>query len=52
MPRNTILNKDDYCNFYKTIIYGNIEDELMSSIKSAYRDMCRTLSGFSKNPNQ
>ena len=52
MAKNTILTEKDYDNFYKTIIYGYIEDELSSSIKSAYRDMCRTLSGFSKNPEK
>ena len=52
MIKNTILTEKDYYNFYKTIIYGQVEDELLSSIKSAYRDMYRTLSGFSKNPRK
>lgn len=46
--QNTVLTESDYNLFYKSIIYGNIEDSISTSIKSAYRDVCRTITGFSK----
>lgn len=47
--QNTILTEKDYNLFYKSIIYGDIQDIIKASIKSAYRDVCRTITGFSKN---
>lgn len=49
--RSTVLTENDYNLFYKSIIYGNIEDSISTSIKSAYRDVCRTITGFSKHKN-
>ena len=47
----TKLTEKDYNEFYKTMLYGNLSDPLKSAIKSAYRDVCRTITGFSKNPS-
>ena len=44
--KSTILTENDYNMFYKSIIYGNIGDPIRTSIKSAYRDVCRTITGF------
>ncbi len=49
--KSTILTENDYNMFYKSIIYGNIRDPISTSIKSAYRDVCRTITGFSKHKN-
>ena len=49
--RKSILTEADYNLFYKSIIYGNVNDSIKSSIKSAYRDVCRTITGFSKMEN-
>lgn len=49
--RNTILTENDYNLFYKSIIYGNIDNSINTSVKSAYRDVCRTITGFSKHRN-
>lgn len=49
--KKTVLTENDYNLFYKSMIYGNIEDSVRVSIKSAYRDLCRTITGFSKNEN-
>ena len=48
--KKTILTDKDYTNFYKAVLYGKIDDPLQSSIHAAYRDLCRTISGFAKNP--
>ena len=48
---NTVLTENDYNLFYKSVIYGNIDDSISASIKSGYRDVCRTITGFSKNKN-
>ena len=47
--KRTILNQEDYFTFYKTLIFNNYDDPILTSVKSAYRDVCRTISGFSKN---
>lgn len=47
--KKTTLTVDDYNNFYKGILYGNITDSLETAIFAAYRDLCRTIHGFSKN---
>ena len=49
--KKSILTESDYNIFYKSIIYGNVNDSIKSSIKSAYRDVCRTITGFSKIEN-
>ena len=49
--KKTKLTEKDYNEFYKTMLYGNLSDPLKVAIKSAYRDLCRTISGFSKNPD-
>ena len=49
--RKSILTESDYNLFYKSIIYGNVNDSIKSFIKSAYRDVCRTITGFSKMEN-
>lgn len=46
----TTLTENDYNMFYKSVLYGNITNSIKISIKSAYRDLCRTITGFSKNP--
>lgn len=45
--KKTNLTERDYNLFYKSIIYGNIDNSIKASIKSAYRDLCRTITGFS-----
>lgn len=47
----TKLTNEDYVRFFKTRLFGNIDDPLASAIKSSYYDVCRTISGFSKTPN-
>lgn len=47
--RKTILTENDYNTFYKAILYGKIEDPIEKAIFVAYRDLCRTIRGFSKN---
>lgn len=47
----TILSEEDYNLFYKSIIFGNIDDPIKVAIKCAYRDVCRTITGFSRNEN-
>jgi hypothetical protein len=49
--RKTKLTDRDYDEFYKTMFYGDLSDPLKAAIKSAYRDLCRTISGFSKKAN-
>jgi hypothetical protein len=49
--KKTILNENDYNLFYKSIIFGDINNPISASIKSAYRDVCRTITGFSKKEN-
>ena len=49
--KKTILTEKDYNLFYKLIIYGNIDKPLLSCINLAYRDVCRTITGFSKYLN-
>ena len=49
--KKTVLTECDYNLFYKSMIYGNIEDPVRASIRSAYRDLCRTITGFSKIEN-
>jgi hypothetical protein len=52
MKRKTELSEDNYNSFYKTIIFGDYNDDpIKASIKTAYRDLCRTINGFSKNEN-
>lgn len=46
----TTLTENDYNMFYKSVLYGNITNPIKISIKSAYRDLCRTITSFSKNP--
>lgn len=46
----TVLTEKDYCTFYKSVIYGDINSDIIYiAIKSSYRDVCRTITGFSKN---
>lgn len=47
----TLLTQHDYYRFFVSVIYNNIDDTLEASIRAAYRDVCRTISGFSKNIN-
>lgn len=47
--KKTKLTEKDYNLFYKSMWYGNINDPIESAIRSAYRDLCRTIHGFSKN---
>ena len=49
--RKTVLTEADYNNFYKSVIYGKIKDPLLTAIPVSYRDLCRTIRGFSNNPN-
>lgn len=49
--RKTKLTESDYIKFYKAMLYGNTEDYVNVAIRSAYRDLCRTIHGFSNNPN-
>ena len=49
--RKTKLTEKDYNYFFKTVIYGKLDDPLYTSVSVSYRDLCRTISGFSKNPN-
>lgn len=49
--KSTTLTEDDYKSFYQSIIYGNIDNATEASINSAYRDVCRTISGFAKHRN-
>ena len=49
--RKTILTENDYNTFYKAILYGRIDDPLFKAIPVAYRDLCRTIRGFSKHKN-
>ena len=47
----TILTEKDYNDFYKSILFGKINNPINISVKRAYRDLCRTIVGFSKNSN-
>ena len=47
----TILTDKDYNYFYKSILFGKIDEPISVSTKRAYRDLCRTIDGFSKNWN-
>ena len=47
--RKTVLKESDYNDFYKTVLYGKIEDEIDTAVRTAYRDLCRTIRGFSKH---
>lgn len=47
--KKTVLTEKDYNVFYKAMLYRKIDDPIDSAIKAAYRDMCRTIRGFSKN---
>lgn len=47
--RKTILNENDYTNYYKALIYGKMDDLLDAALRSAYGDLCRTIRGFSKH---
>lgn len=47
--RKTTLTEKDYNLFYKSLIFGNVVDAVETSIKSSYRDVCRTITGFSRN---
>lgn len=49
--KKTILTEADYNEFYKAVLYGKIEDPLFTAVPVAYRDMCRTIRGFAKNPD-
>lgn len=49
--RKTILSEKDYNLFYKSIVFGIIDDSVKVAIRGAYRDVCRTITGFSKHPN-
>lgn len=49
--KKTKLTEIDYNEFYKTMLYGDLSNPLNNAIKAAYRDVCRTITGFSKNPN-
>lgn len=49
--RKTTLTENDYNTFYKVIFYGRIEDKIKTAIYVAYRDLCRTIRGFSKHKN-
>ena len=47
--KKTILSEKDYNIFYKSIVFGIIEEPIRAAIKGAYRDVCRTITGFSKH---
>jgi hypothetical protein len=47
----TILTEKDYNLFYKSVVFGKIDDSVKISVKDAYKDLCRTITGFSKNDN-
>ena len=47
--KKSILTEKDYNLFYKGALYGKIDDPLKTAIRVAYRDLCRTIRGFSKN---
>ena len=47
--KKTKLTEKDYTEFYKAMLYGDLSDPLKVAIKTAYLDLCRTISGFSKN---
>jgi len=47
--KKSILTEKDYNLFYKGALYGKIDDPLKIAIRVAYRDLCRTIRGFSKN---
>lgn len=47
--KKSVLTEKDYNLFYKGALYGKIDDSLKTSIRVAYRDLCRTIRGFSQN---
>lgn len=47
--KKTKLSEKDYNLFYKSVLYGNVNDTIETSIRVAYRDLCRTITGFAKN---
>lgn len=47
--RKTKLTDIDYYVFCKTYLYGKIDNSLEKAISVAYRDLCRTITGFSKH---
>lgn len=49
--QKTILSEKDYNTFYKSIVFGIIDEPIKASINAAYRDVCRTITGFSKHKN-
>ncbi len=50
--KNTVLTFEDYADFYKNWIFGKIDNPINVAIKPAYRDLCRTISGFSKREDK
>ena len=49
--KKTILTESDYNDFFKTVLYGNISDPLLTVIPVSYRDLCRTIRGFANHPD-
>lgn len=47
----TILTEQDYIRFYKAVTFGNTDQPIVAAVKAAYRDLCRTITGFSKHPD-
>ena len=50
--RRTIITDEAYMDFYKYGFFGNLENPIKSAIHKAYRDLCRTITGLSKNKNK
>jgi hypothetical protein len=46
--KNTILTESNYIDFYKGAFFGDMSEPIKAAIIPAYRDLCRTITGFSK----
>ena len=47
--RKSVLTENDYIQFYKAITFGNVDNPISSAVNLAYKDLCRTITGFGKH---
>lgn len=47
--RKSVLTENDYIQFYKAITFGNVDSPILSAVNLAYKDLCRTITGFGKH---
>lgn len=49
--KKTILTDYDYNLFYKSLVFGKVDNPIKSAVSGAYMDLRRTITGFAKNKN-